>query len=104
VSGKPQQISFVPEGRWTLRQGYGAIHRPFRTEFLFNAEPGTLSLANIRSRFATTEALTHNKHRELQTSLLHPTVFPGGRMPPSTAGGTPAATTELRRPPIILLL
>jgi hypothetical protein len=91
VSGKPQQIGFVPEGRWTLRQGYGAIHRPFRTEFHFNAEPGTLSLADIRSRFATAEALTHNEHRELQTSqFVLPSFRAAGCHPPRQA----------RRPPL----
>ena len=56
VSGKPQQFGFAPEGRWTLNaQLRGRFRRPFRTEFISVAVPGTLSLANIRSRFATAE-------------------------------------------------
>ena len=56
VSGKPQQIGFVPEGRWTFNARLrGRFRRPFRTGFLSTAVPGTLSLANIRSRFATAE-------------------------------------------------
>jgi hypothetical protein len=34
----------------------GHFHRPFRTEFRSITVPGTLSLANIQSRFATAES------------------------------------------------
>jgi hypothetical protein len=57
VSGKTQQITFVPEGRWTFYARLrGRFRRPFRTESLSITVPGTLSLANILSRFATAES------------------------------------------------
>ena len=58
VSGQQHQIGFVPEGRWNfIARLRGHFRRPFRTEFLSVAVPGTLSLANIRSRFATGESI-----------------------------------------------
>jgi hypothetical protein len=76
VSGILRQIAFVPEGRWTFNAPlWSHFRRPFRTEFNSIAVPGTLSLANIQSRFATAESLN-----PLQT-LTNPNseTLPGAR-------------------------
>jgi hypothetical protein len=74
VSGKWHQIGFVPEGRRTfnarLQVGSGV---PSGRNSYSTTVPGTLSLANIRSRFATAE-----RFYTLQTSR-NPTIEQPGR-------------------------